>query len=247
MAPPVTAGAEWALAPRYEWPDLGDGIRKLVSTIVYAHASLVGTEDAPHTLLPPHVTEVVLHICRSEPQRQGSRPALSSLSPNAPPPPRFVAKSSSSPSILVVRRLHGRGPRHVLRLATNTSRPKLQNGAVSTVLTEEPVHDGQPKLLDDWARAIARNLPGRVFTLVGMEEWHPLWLAAGYDGAKDAKVAACQLRLRFIAEIARLARALHDWSTEDTAWRVEEGVRFMSVAEYRESVGETQYDLETRW
>ncbi|CAK9780545.1 hypothetical protein CC85DRAFT_286597 [Cutaneotrichosporon oleaginosum] len=254
MAPPVVPGSEWALAPRYEWPDLGDGVRKLVSTILYTHASLIGTEDAPHTLLPPHVSEVVLHICRSsEPFRSPTaRPALSTLSPNTflAPPTQSVnsVKPSTSSSILVVRRLHGRGPRHVLRLASNTSQPRRREGTISTVLPNEPAYDGQPKLLDDWARAIARNLPGRTFTLVGTEAWHPLWLAAGHsDGCERGTGAACQLRLRFMAEIARLARALHDWSTEETAWRIEEGVRFASVAEYRVSVGDTQYALETRW
>ncbi|BEI83118.1 hypothetical protein CcaverHIS002_0309860 [Cutaneotrichosporon cavernicola] len=235
MATPVVAGAEWALAPRYEWPDLSDGVHKLVSTMLYVHSSLIGSEDAPHTLLPSHISEVVLHICRS------SHPSRS-----RPLSDRTNLFSNGTPSILVVRGLHGRGPRHVLRLVNSTARPRLRNGTVSTVLPEEPVYDGQPKLLDDWARAIARNLPGRVFTLVGSEGWHPLWLAAGYSPV-EGKDVVCNLRLRFIAEIARLARALHDWSVEETARVVEEGVHFVTVAEYCASVGRTQYDLETRW
>lgn len=246
MAPPVVAGAEWALAPRYEWPVLGEGVHRLVSTVLYEHAALVGSEDAPHTLLPPHVTEVVLHICRASPLAELTRILPP---PDALPLPTDLLPGPSS-SILVVRRLHGRGPRHILRLAPSVRRPRSRHGTIASVLADEPAFDGQPKLLDEWARAIARNLPERVFTLVGAEDWHPLWLAAGLseaDAEGATRASACSLRLRLVAEVARQARAIHDWSMTQTALVVEEGMRFESKDAYRERVGDEQFELETRW
>ncbi|GMK53569.1 hypothetical protein CspeluHIS016_0101550 [Cutaneotrichosporon spelunceum] len=187
-----------------------------------------------------------LDVLRVGPVQHVTHPAPTTIV-MAPPRPRSdrTNPTTDTPPILVVQGPR-RGPRHILRLSSSSARPQLQSGTVSTVLRDDPVYDGQPKLLDDWARAIARNLPGRVFTLVGSEGWHPLWLAAGH-GPVEGKDAVCNLRLRFVAEITRLARALHDWGVEETAQCVEKGLRFVTVAEYCSSVGRTQYDLETRW